>query len=448
MYDVEDRRKNAQSWSWSSVLGWSASALTVSYGAYRLFGVGEEQEEKIAKNDTAVAVSYGSQAVQLLGEAAAVTTGFLNAFGIVGLALAQRQEVEVVHDAEVEEVAASVVAVDAAGNTPLMTAIRRGDSVDVINRLVKESDVNAKNHRGETALYLAAARGDVTILESLLPLADVNSVTRDNETPIYSAVKYGHLAAVELLLQKPDIRCDITSKWYGGATPFMLAVRRGNLEMIRQLGQRPGVNIADYDEITPLQVALERHNLEVLSAVLESPHIDLSIRHFASGRKALEFAMSHRNEAGAKLIAAKMSSEEKSDSLSEAVACDGETKLVENVLRYFTVNMDIARNALTKSIEKDFVDVSHLLAEYVCAHIEKQNEAESFIREALAGKDIAAQFVAERLVLRREYKKLGKNEAISVEVDINLVEVSTSDASEAVFTYKVDDGGGNETLGH
>lgn len=146
------------------------------------------------------------------------------------------------------------VSADAADDSPLFEAVKRGDKaaveallakgVDVNVRdtngrtplhwarekdiaellLAKGSDVNAKNEYGFTPLHLKAYEKDVAEL-LLAKGADVNAKATNGYTPLHMAAQFtGATAAIEVLLAKG---ADMNAKDMNGKTPLDLAVAQG-----------------------------------------------------------------------------------------------------------------------------------------------------------------------------------------------------------------------------
>ena len=61
------------------------------------------------------------------------------------------------------------------GETPLLTAIRTGSTIEVIKRLLREEtvDVNCPNNLGNAPLHLAALLGNLEAVRCLLKREDI-----------------------------------------------------------------------------------------------------------------------------------------------------------------------------------------------------------------------------------------------------------------------------------
>jgi len=151
-------------------------------------------------------------------------------------------------------------------NFKLLNAVAKGHN-NVVQELLQGEgvDVNARNEKGCTPLYLASALGNTKVVKMLLehnakinmawrgvtPLhvacqegrtaviklllqhkASTNVVTEEQFTPLHVACEGGHSPAVNLLLQH-NASPDATTN--SGATPLLYAAKYGNDECVRLL---------------------------------------------------------------------------------------------------------------------------------------------------------------------------------------------------------------------
>ncbi|KAH8430162.1 ankyrin repeat domain-containing protein [Aspergillus melleus] len=81
------------------------------------------------------------------------------------------------------------------------------NAAPLINLFVQKEglDPNIENEQGETPLWLAAKKGDVTIVDMLLSHRDidVNAFDRSGRSPLWAAALYGHVEVVRRLLALP-----------------------------------------------------------------------------------------------------------------------------------------------------------------------------------------------------------------------------------------------------
>ena len=126
---------------------------------------------------------------------------------------------------------------------------------------------------GETALMLAARRGQLEIVQLLLAHhAPVNTITRYKWTALMEAALNGHLAVVHLLLAygaKPDMRNA------AGASALLLATANGHREIVRLLleqGVRTDHMIfaGEHKGMTANKFAL-KHQYHAIVQLLNSP---------------------------------------------------------------------------------------------------------------------------------------------------------------------------------
>ena len=123
---------------------------------------------------------------------------------------------------------------------PLHEASRVGDSVDVLNLLMDNFNVNvnAKSAVSYAPLHLAAMNGHTIIVEHLLNRgAEVESRAIDGCTTLHLAAKNDHTIIVEHLLTRG---ADINSKNHEGNTPLFIAASCGCINKGRRKSNRTG----------------------------------------------------------------------------------------------------------------------------------------------------------------------------------------------------------------
>lgn len=108
------------------------------------------------------------------------------------------------------------------GDTALMIAAYKGNAAAVAALLVRGASVN---RAGWTALHYAAASGSNDVVHMLLDKkVDINARSPNNTTPIMMAVFGGHIMTVKLLL---DSGADASLKNDAGMTAIDFAVKYG-----------------------------------------------------------------------------------------------------------------------------------------------------------------------------------------------------------------------------
>ncbi|HQS33090.1 MAG: hypothetical protein B7X59_01290 [Polaromonas sp. 39-63-203] len=121
--------------------------------------------------------------------------------------------------------------VDPNGLHGLYLALRE-PSLNVAQVLVDwpKTDVNVLNPKGESALMMAALRGQQAMAEKLIKRgADVN---KTGWAPLHYAASNGHLALMALLLENSAY---IDAESPNGTTPLMMAAMYGTAEAVKLL---------------------------------------------------------------------------------------------------------------------------------------------------------------------------------------------------------------------
>jgi ankyrin repeat protein len=131
-------------------------------------------------------------------------------------------------------------------------------------------DIDQRDAMGRSALFLAAERGDTTMIELLVQAgAHANLRDRRNQTPLHVAAEHNHALATFMLWQygsAPDHQ-DVA-----GRTPLMLAAGQpGSDETVRTLlaDCDANPNLADRSGQTPLMRAAAIGSRETTRTLLE-----------------------------------------------------------------------------------------------------------------------------------------------------------------------------------
>jgi ankyrin repeat protein len=121
----------------------------------------------------------------------------------------------------------------AAGDTPLIQAVRNGDLAAARTLLKQKTDVNVPGPDGATALHWAVHRDDAEAASLLLGAgASVDATNRYGVTALSLACTNANAKLVELLL-KAGANPNIASP--DGETPLMTAARTGNAMVVKLL---------------------------------------------------------------------------------------------------------------------------------------------------------------------------------------------------------------------
>lgn len=158
---------------------------------------------------------------------------------------------------------------DKMGDTALLMAAGRGNC-DVLNLLLKShADIQVKNKRHELPLHRAAHWGSVLAITILLEAgADISAKDRENRSPLHFAVAEGHTAAVEVLLEA-GAAIDVKNK--KGESPLFIAARKG-LESIVKILLNAGANVevTNEDGESAVWAATRKGNIAVFKMLLEA----------------------------------------------------------------------------------------------------------------------------------------------------------------------------------
>ena len=130
------------------------------------------------------------------------------------------------------------------GVSPLITAVRNGDTAALRARLAGPVDVNARQPDGATALHWAAHHEDVVAADLLIGAgADADAANDLGVTPLLMACRRGHGPLVERLLAAG---ADANAALPSGETALMAAARAGGVEAVNALLARGArVNAAE-----------------------------------------------------------------------------------------------------------------------------------------------------------------------------------------------------------
>jgi hypothetical protein len=177
-------------------------------------------------------------------------------------------------------------------STTLIEAAQKGDDATVRSWIGEDTDVNAQDKEGFTALFYAAMGGHTETVESLLEKgADVNVKNRNGTTALGSAAFYGDTAIAEALLAKG---ADVNVKeGKDGYTPLILAAAKGHTEIVKSLLEKGAdVNVESKNGVTALGMAA---NAEV-TRLLRSVEIPGEVRPI-NGSSRFSFHLSSLREA-------------------------------------------------------------------------------------------------------------------------------------------------------
>ena len=158
---------------------------------------------------------------------------------------------------------------------------------------MKESDVNAYDCVGNTALTWGARNGHEEVVKMLLEREGVNPAgALDGRMPLSWAAEKGHEGLVKMLLERKDVNPSQADTG-GGQTPLSRAAANGHVGVVKMLLEREDVNpdLADTEYgRTPISWAAENGHVGVVKILLEREDVNPDLADTEYGRTALSLA--------------------------------------------------------------------------------------------------------------------------------------------------------------
>ncbi|MDQ8022002.1 MAG: ankyrin repeat domain-containing protein [Moraxellaceae bacterium] len=157
---------------------------------------------------------------------------------------------------------ASIDAVDAHGNTPVMRATLAG-KVAAVRRLVDAgADVNRRNAISDNPFLYAGAEGQLEILRIVAPRADARLLNRYGGTPLIPASEHGHVEVVRFLLTQTKVNVNHVNNlgWTALMESIVLSDGGPDQQQVLQLLLAHGADpdIPDRDGVSALRHAEQR----------------------------------------------------------------------------------------------------------------------------------------------------------------------------------------------
>ena len=191
--------------------------------------------------------------------------------------------------------------VDVLGNSPLMIACRTGlTAVAILLADYDDVDVNLKNNEGNTALIIAAEKGNVDIVRELVSAGvNANKNIKNNagktayDVATNEEIKkmVGGSRLIRLIKEKKtaealaliDGGADVNERDETQSTPLMWATIKRNVEVVRKLLEKGAdVNAKNIHGLTPLYFGIEYSHV-IFRIILErNPDVNASGVHGGS----------------------------------------------------------------------------------------------------------------------------------------------------------------------
>ncbi|KAL2549176.1 Ankyrin repeat-containing protein [Forsythia ovata] len=169
---------------------------------------------------------------------------------------------------------------------------------------IRASVVNEVNELGETALYAAAEKGHIDVVNELLKYANKETLTKKNRCmfdPLHIAVTQGHHAIVQVLLDHdPGL-----SKTIGpsNATPLVTAASRGHTAVVNELLSKDCslLEVSRSNGKNALHLAARQGHVDIVEALLDKDP-QLARRTDKKGQTALHMAVKGVNSEVVRLL--------------------------------------------------------------------------------------------------------------------------------------------------
>lgn len=155
------------------------------------------------------------------------------------------------------------------GMTALHWAAHHDDLATAKLLLAAGANAKAENRYGVTPLSLACLNGNAAFVEALLTAgADANAALRGGETPLMTAARTGKLGPVKALLAAG---ADVNAKLSGGQTALMWAAAEGHAPVVEALlGAGAEFRAQLATGFTPILFAVRGGHTDIVRALLKA----------------------------------------------------------------------------------------------------------------------------------------------------------------------------------
>ena len=145
-----------------------------------------------------------------------------------------------------------------------VNAVAEGHGSEILRAIDGGQAVDTTTTDGESALYVAAQYGDVSLIKALLERgANIDRQQHEGKTALMEAVLHHHEAATRLLLSRG---ANVNLQNIAGRTALMAAAINGNVEIAAMLIEHSAnVKLQDVSGKSALDLALEERHPEIVA---------------------------------------------------------------------------------------------------------------------------------------------------------------------------------------
>jgi ankyrin repeat protein len=164
----------------------------------------------------------------------------------------------------------SIAIARAAGDSPLVQAVKSGDAAAVRVLAKSRAEVNVPTGDGSTPLLLATHNSDIEIVRALIAAgADVNTPNHYGVTPLLEASRTGDATLMSVLLKAG---ADPKRAHPEGETPLMAVARAGSVPGVKLLlEQKVDLNVVEnVQQTTALMRAAAEGHVDVVDVLLKA----------------------------------------------------------------------------------------------------------------------------------------------------------------------------------
>lgn len=159
--------------------------------------------------------------------------------------------------------------------------------------LLEGANIEAITEKGNTLLHMAAAHGNIEIVQLLLKHKAKITANIEGSTPLHAACIGNHDKIAQLLI---EARADIEAKDKNDRTPLHYATRNGSFEtIICLLTNNANINAKDKFQVSPLYIACENKQLKIAELLINKgadihakEKDDITLLHYVSQNGDLE----------------------------------------------------------------------------------------------------------------------------------------------------------------